>query len=93
MKDMKLSDYVAASEQGEIVQWLHNNAIWYDHRKEDGWNASGTYRLKPKLLELWVNTYQSVGKYLYETAEAAKTSASLSKTPPTRTAVHMREVV
>lgn len=48
------------------------------------------YRIKPEIYECWINTYENMANYAYESEDIAIASATPNAS---RVAVHMREVV
>ena len=93
--EMKLSDYVAAAERGEAVQFQTVPChAWYDRQPTMAWYPCYAYRLKPAPLECWANIYDiHTIPTVYYHASKAKALLVASALPPIRRAVHMREVV
>jgi len=86
---MKLSEYVAAFEQGKTVQFQTGPCgDWHDMEPKIPWYPSYTYRLKPKPLECWANVYPDGGITYYSSElQASRPAVAVA----VRLAVHMVE--
>jgi len=89
---MKLSDYVAAFERGEIVQWEGKPGVW-DDKRDNHWDSRYEYRLKPKPLEVWVNIYENDRPRTSLNHPTEAQARAMASPDALRTAVHMKEVV
>ena len=92
--EMKLSEFVAAFERGEAVQFRASDGVWAD-KNTNNWASNTAYRLKPKPAELWVNFYNGSPPSAHTTSAAAEkfVRKNLVSHLTTRVAIHMREVV
>lgn len=91
MNSTNAKDYlplVQALTNGEMIQELYDG-VWYDVANPHFDKPSDRYRIRRKLLELWVNVYSAgdsgVGHYSEDSAR------SRAEPHAVRTAVHMKE--
>ena len=82
---MKLSELVAAFEQGKTVQWEGKPGVWAD-KQDNSWDSRYNYRVKPPPLECWVNFYSDGNRHAHMSEPQARAMASLGAT---RIAVRM----
>ena len=86
---MKLSEIVAASERGEVIESRYkSDRVWRIKDNFVYWHVTAfEYRIKPNPLEMWVNVCSDGSMYAYETKELAALDCKTGD----RT-VNMREV-